>query len=136
VDVGAFVDRVNPTEQEIRRWAYTTAFEPMQDWQLIIGGSEHAQTLIDLVSDPDCPSRRYLLGALYILVGDAVRSGYLTTPREELDRLLAIAAARPDPWLSTWVSRSSRLVASPREFDYADWCDGGLAATPVPPLDR
>jgi len=125
------VDGVNPTDEEIRRWAYSGALEPMQDWDLIIGFAWHAETLIDLVGDSGCPSRRYLLGALALLVGDAVRTGYHTTSREELQRLLAIADSREDQWLSAWAARSRRLMESPSAFDYAAWCGGGLALTPV-----
>jgi hypothetical protein len=133
VDMAAdqFENEVNPSGEEIRRWAYSDAVEPMQDWQLIIGQSEHAETLIDLVSDPACPAREYLLSALYLLVGDSVRTDYHTTSRDELDRLLAAADSIGDRWLSTWVSRSRRLMEMPSGFVYAAWCGGGLASTPV-----
>ncbi|MHC9296585.1 hypothetical protein ACRCUN_29325 [Mycobacterium sp. LTG2003] len=31
-DEPSFVDVVNPTQEQIRAWAYNGAFEPMQDW--------------------------------------------------------------------------------------------------------
>lgn len=66
------VDEVNPTRDEIRAWAYSGAVEPMEDSDVIIADLENLDLLLDLVSDPACLSRRYLLGTLYCLVGKPI----------------------------------------------------------------
>jgi hypothetical protein len=58
-----FEDDVNPTDDEIRRWAYSGALEPMQDFDIIIADPEHLPTLINLVSDMGCHRHEYLLGS-------------------------------------------------------------------------
>jgi hypothetical protein len=72
---GMFEDAWNPTPQEIRSWAHTTAYAPEQDWELAV--SDYPALLVELVDDPTAEpyARLFLLRALYILVGDVVRTG-------------------------------------------------------------
>ncbi len=126
-----FADAGNPTPDEIRKWAGCNDLEPMEDWDLVLATPEHAGVLIDLVADEACPSRRYLLGALYVLIGDAVRSAHRSVPAADLERLLAKARASGNSWLVVWADRSEHLMANPDEFEYAAWCAGGLAKRPM-----
>ena len=50
-----FEDEVHPTDDEIRRWAYSDAPEPMEDFEIIVADPEHLPILMALVADPSCP---------------------------------------------------------------------------------
>lgn len=126
-----FGDPAHPTTEEIRAWAKCNDPEPMEDWDLVLADLRHADALVALVADERCPSRRYLLTALYALVGNAVRDGFATTPRAELEALLTSARATGNAWLAAWADRSAQLIAEPAAFDYALWCAGGLAKRPM-----
>lgn len=126
-----FADAANPSPEEIRAWAACNDPEPMEDWDLVLADLRYAAVLVDLVADERCPSRRYLLTALYALVGNAVRDGFATAPRPGLEALLATAGQTGNAWLQAWADRSAQLIANPAEFDYALWCAGGLAKRPM-----
>jgi hypothetical protein len=128
----AFENRVNPTAAEIRRWAFSAeAMHPMQDWDLIVAHPDLATTLIALAADPDCPRRRFFLGCLYLIAGDAVRSHYLTLSVDGLRTLTDEADGHADPWLRSWAARTRALIEAPGTFDYDAWCCHGLAREPV-----
>lgn len=126
-----FADPADPTAAEIRAWAACNDLEPMEDWDLVLADLRHADLLVELVADEDCRSRRYLLTALYALVGTAVRDGFAAVPQPDLEAVLAKGRATGTAWLRTWADRSARLIANPTEFDYALWCAGGLAKRPM-----
>ncbi len=46
-----FVDVVNPTLVELRRWALAGIEEPMQDWDLIVSVHEPDLDLLDLIEE-------------------------------------------------------------------------------------
>jgi hypothetical protein len=119
------VDEVNPTQDEIRAWAHSGAVEPMQDWDIVIAEPENLELLLDLVGDQACPSRRYLLGSLYCLIGHSDRAD---------PRLLsaAIAAeASSDAWVAAWGRRVHQVLANPSTFNRDDWCGWqGLRVSP------
>ncbi|MFV8170899.1 hypothetical protein [Mycolicibacterium peregrinum] len=105
-DEPRFIDVVNPTPEEIRAWAYGGAFEPMQDWDLVIAGIDNVELLLELIGDRECPARDYLLDSLYCLFGHSD----LADPR--LLRAAEEARAASDPWVATWgrrVCQSSRI---------------------------
>jgi hypothetical protein len=126
-----FADAANPSPEEIRAWAGCSDPEPMEDWDLVLGQMRHADLLVELVTDESCPSRRYVLGALYVLVGEAVRSKFQKVSPIELEQVLAKARASGNAWAECWADRSAHLIANPAEFDYAAWCAGGLAKRPM-----
>ena len=126
-----FADAANPTAEEIRAWAGCNDPEPMEDWDLVLARLKYADVLVELVANEDCPSRRYLLGALYALVGEAVRSQFQGVSEPELKQVLAKARATGNAWAASWAARSAQLMANPEEFDYAAWCAGGLAKRPM-----
>ena len=126
-----FSDPADPTTGEIRAWARCNDLEPMEDWDLVLADLRYADVLVELVADEGCPSRRYLLTALYALVGTAVRDGFSTVPRADVEAVLAKARAAGNTWLQAWADRSAQLIANPAEFDYALWCAGGLAKRPM-----
>jgi hypothetical protein len=124
-------DPWNPTEAEVRDWAYQPdAMEPEQDWHLVLPGTGFEELYLGLVADPACPTRGYFLEVLYLLVGDAVRTGYGVHREERVEVLLERGLASGDPDLALWAERSRELKAHPEAFSYDAWCRGGLARTP------
>lgn len=124
-------DPWNPTEDEVRAWAYQPdAMCPEEDWELALPGSGFEELYLDLVADPACPNRGFFLEVLYLLVGDAVRTGYQAERRERVEELLERGLASGHPDLALWAERSRELMARPEIFDYDAWCGGGLARTP------
>ncbi len=115
-DEPSFGDVVNPTQEEIRAWAYSGAIEPMQDWDLIIADVDNLDLLLKLIGDQACPARRYLLDSLYCLFGHSDR----TDPR--LLRAAETARAASDTWIASWGRRVCQAAGHPSEFNRADWC--------------
>lgn len=126
-----FADPAAPTPEEIRAWAGCNDLEPMEDWDLVLADLTYADVLVELVATESCPSRRYLLGALYVLVGEAVRSDFSKVAKADLELVFAQAQATGNAWAKSWAARSAHLIANPGEFDYAAWCAGGLAKRPM-----
>jgi hypothetical protein len=122
--VDGFVDSVNPTISELRRWARSGALEPMQDWDLIVSDHEPGADIIDLIDEGW--QARYFLRCLYIRAGDLVR----THKAGELMPLIETARDHRHPSIQTWGRRAGALVMQPTTFDYMAWCGGGLASTP------
>ncbi len=111
-----FEDEVNPTPEELRRWAYSGVGEPMEDFDVIIGDLHMLPTLMELVADPACANRKTLLNGMYCLVGHEDRSD----PR--LAKAVEAAAASGDAWLRTWGERAEDVLQSPQDFRRDDWC--------------
>jgi hypothetical protein len=123
-------DPWNPTEAEVRAWAYQPHAMCEEDWHLALPGNGYDELYLDLVADHACPNRGFFLEVLYLLVGDAVRTGYRREGREHVEELLERALATGHPDLALWAERSRALMARPEMFDYDPWCGGGLARTP------
>jgi hypothetical protein len=121
-----FADDVNPTSDELQRWAYTDAPEPIEDFDIILAEPGMVTTLLTLVGDADCPKRRYLLGSLYCVVGHSdLRDARI---RDAVDR----AQSSVDPWLRTWAQRASSVVVEPLARIRDDWCGWqGLRTRPT-----
>ena len=121
-----FADEWNPTSEEIRAWAYSNALEPYEDFDILIAEPAHVATLICLASDPSCPSRSYILGSLYCLVGHSD----LGDPR--LSAAVDEALASADPMVKTWAKRSRRVIDEPGARTRNEWCGlDGLRTRPV-----
>jgi hypothetical protein len=122
------VDPWNPSPDEIRAWAYSPgAIEPCQDWDLALSWCQHEKALLETASDDSCPNRRYMLGVLYLIVGDAVRTGFRSRPRPIIEGLIARAREYGHPDVREWGRRSLELLATSTDFDYDLWCGGRLA---------
>jgi hypothetical protein len=120
-----FNDPVNPTQAEIKVWAYEKdALEPEQDFDLYITNSENSTLLLDLASDKNCPSKNYFLRCLYLFVGDYIRTKGKTTSLEEIESILNDGNNSSDSRIQDWVMRSRELLVHPESFNYNLWCDG------------
>ncbi|GHH62424.1 hypothetical protein GCM10017774_90140 [Lentzea cavernae] len=124
--VPTFEDEVNPTPDELRAWAYSDAPEPMQDWDTLIAEPGNLPLLLQLVADPTCPSRSYILASLYCFVGHYDRSA------PELRDAIALAEQTDVPWLTTWARRARQVIDHPESFNRSDWCGWpGYATRPA-----
>lgn len=122
-----FNDPWNPSSAEVRAWAYTPgAVEPCQDWDLALSWAGHEREYLELVADPACPNSEYFLRVLYLMVGDAVRSGFRTVSESVVRGFVELAADSRSQQLQLWRARALRLLKHPEEFEYEAWCGGGL----------
>jgi hypothetical protein len=124
-----FADPWNPSSTEVRAWAYTPGAEdPCQDWDLSLSWIGHEREYLEFAADPACPHADFFLRVLYLMVGDAVRTQFRAAS-EEATRGLIDLATKCESWrLRLWRERSLRLLKNPNEFEYDEWCGGGLAA--------
>ncbi len=124
-----FADPWNPSSAEIRQWAYThTAEEPCQDWDLALSWAAHERDYLEYAADPCCPNRSFFLHVIYLMVGDAVRSKYRTTPEAVVRGFIELTKDTKSKPLQRWRERSNHLLKHPSEFDYAAWCGGGYSS--------
>jgi hypothetical protein len=124
-------DPWNPSADDVRTWARSPdPVEPCEDWDLALSWARHDPAYLELAADDACHARRYLLRVLYLIVGDAVRTGYRTAGRGDIEALLARADAYAHPDIRLWQRRSRDLLAGRVAFDYESWCAGGLASRP------
>jgi hypothetical protein len=126
---GGRVDPLDPSFDELRAWAASGELAPMQDWDLMISDESNGEDLQRLVEER--LQGRFFLGCLYILAGDAVRTGFRNTDENRLGQLIDRAHRSSDPWLVKWAERTQELIAHPEKFDYSAWCGGALASDPI-----
>jgi hypothetical protein len=127
----AMPDPWKPTPDEIREWAYKRdAVEPCQDWDLALAWTRHEQALFECTADDHCPNRRFILGVLYLVVGNAVRSGFRTVARPIIEGFIARGDEFAHSDIRLWQQRSKELLQHPEMFDYQYWCAGGFAQVP------
>ncbi len=120
----------NVTIAELQEWAAdANASWPSQDWDLAVARDELASEVLRLAASPECPHGAFFLEVLYLLVGDAVYREWQDHDKAVLTALLSEGSRVPDPSIRLWVRRSQRLLEHPDLFDYAAWCQGGLART-------
>lgn len=122
-----FLDEINPTPDELRRWAYTPeAMCPNEDWNLCVTEFENAPQFLEFVSDQACPNRIFFLSCLYLLTGNTVRTPTGRKGIPQLEAIMAMVGPGSPADLRRWVERSRHLLAHPETFDYDLWCNGDL----------
>jgi len=118
----------DPSADDIRAWADTVdAEDPCQDWDLALLWSGHEKALLECASDDACPNRIRMLGILYLVVGDAVRSNFGSRARAVVDGFIKRGDDYSHPSIKLWQRRSRALLRDPSSFEYDGWCTGGLA---------
>ena len=123
-----FTDPDDPVAAELRAWAYTPDAEPpSQDFDLMLANTGRDALFVEFAGDGACPTREWFLSVLYLMVGDAVRTGFATLSEPGVRTLLARADDVDSVRLRRWREQSVRLMGDPGSFDYEDWCAGGLA---------
>jgi hypothetical protein len=125
--VTAFVDPVNPTPEEICRWALSADLEPMQDWDLIIADEANGDVLIDLVEQGMRAAT--FLRSLNVLSSGAVRTAFHSCTRQSLQRLVERASGGEHAWDRTWGRRTEALMLTPRHSITAHGATAGWQPT-------
>src|SRR5687767_6942080 len=109
---------LNPTAEELEAWAYDDSSLAPTDFDLFLGHDLHLHDLVlKLAADARCKPRRLFLSTLYVISGDAVRTGYRHVKQKHLARLVEQAEHLGEQLTSTWASRTRRLQEHPEEFD-------------------
>lgn len=123
-----FTDPLDPTDAQLRAWAYAPDAEALcQDFDLMLANTGRDALFVEFAADGACPTREWCLSVLYLMVGDAVRTGLATLSESGVRTLLARADGIDSVPLRRWQERSLRLMRDPASFDYDDWCAGALA---------
>ncbi|WP_427108551.1 hypothetical protein [Lysinibacillus xylanilyticus] len=110
-----FKDPWNPTQEEIKKWAYSDEMEPEQDWELAIYKIENIPMICTFVEDEQCERTSYFLNTLYVFTGDMVRVG---REIQKLSQLLdTIENTTKSKELKLWIERSQFLIEYPEYYD-------------------
>jgi hypothetical protein len=112
-----FEDWVNPTAVELRAWAYANAYQPEQDFEMMLGGPEVLPVVVECAEDPGCPTREFMLVSLYCTVGHL--------HRDDRQRVRAVALGScesDDPAVRTWGRRAVAVIDAPESMDRSQWC--------------
>ncbi|MDB5295286.1 MAG: hypothetical protein JWO31_1269 [Phycisphaerales bacterium] len=118
----------NPSPDEIRQWAYADGVvEPCQDGDLALSWSGHERALLECASDERCPNRSYFVGVLYLIIGDAVRTGFSSKPRPVVEGFVSRGDEYGHADIRRWQQRSRSLLRCPSKFEYEQWCSGVLS---------
>jgi hypothetical protein len=131
--MSTFRDISNPTDEEIRSWAYSSGgdypAEMTQDWDLIVAEYHRVALIAELANDPGCESRAFFLSCLYLLSGQCVRySDRIDHPNiQRIKDLIDSQRGAFGRSLAEWADRSLRLFEHPETFDYNHWCWHGFA---------
>ncbi len=117
----------NPTREDIREWAYTEgALYPIPAWDLILTWTREFDLYVELAADDECPNWDFFLGVLYQIVGEAVRTGYRTESKAQIEEFLDMTKPFPKYRFHLLRERAAKLMANPDTFDFSDWCTGQL----------
>lgn len=126
-----FVDCFNPTEDELKVWAYEEGAcypdDCEQDWDLCISDIQSLDLFIELANDVDCPQRKFFLSCLYIIVGDLYRADQGKRKLGPIIQLIEVLQVDLNNDLLQWKKRSLTLLNYKMKFKYSLWCDGGFA---------
>lgn len=116
---------MEPTADEMRRWADSGSLWPEQDWDLCIWSDDALlDTFVELAADDRTPKNEFFLSLLYGRVGDAVRSG--TVSKRTVDLIEELGDSDHQP-LRRFAQRAKTLLARPELFDYDGWRRAGLS---------
>jgi len=125
-----FERSLDPTPDEIRRWASSDCLVPDPDWDLCIWSDDaFLPTFVQLATDRRIRHPDFFLRLLYGRVGDAVRSGQVSSRTTEL---ITELVGSQHQQLRRFAQRAASLVARPELFEYDDWCMGVLSRDPNP----
>lgn len=116
-----FKDAWNPTQREIKRWAYRNRSIPVQDWALAVALFENIPMICTFVDDKQCKHTSFFLSALYVFTGDEIRRGD-SERIEKLSQLLkTIEGTTKSKKLKLWIERSQHIIEHPEQYDYKYW---------------
>ncbi len=113
-----FFDYVNPTHGELKLWMEDSeSFEPMQDWDLIVGGADRLLSLVRLASN-DGPQRKYIVHYLHVSTANAFNDD-----RDKISEGLELVPGNTFSDLLEWRERTKFLLENPTSFRENEWFD-------------
>jgi len=114
------------TPAMIKKWAYQQPKRPpllqLEELDTIVN---HADLVLSLVSDSNCPQREYILNCLYLLVGNGV-SRHEEADIRKIHILLDKVTNAHGTVVLNWASRARMILRDLRKYDYVEWCKGGF----------
>jgi len=122
-------DVFNPTNQEIREWAYSNGSYPEEDWDIVVfhDVTDDGLTalILDIATDKNCPKQKTFVHFLDIITGAVVRyaaeKGYNEEELKKLNTLIADAEKKSSPLVIDWANRTKQIIQFPERFRYKDW---------------
>lgn len=116
-----FENAWNPTQEEIKKWAYLNKPAPRQDWELAVAIFENIPMICKFVDDARCKKTSFFLSALYVFTGDIIRSGD-SEKFEKLSQLIkTIEETAKSKKLKLWIERSQHIIKHPEQCTYKYW---------------
>ena len=116
-----FKDVWNPTQKEIKKWAYSDEIIDVQDWELAVAEFENIPMVCALVDDERCKQTSFFLSVLYVFTGDIIYVG----DSEEIEKLSQLLKKIEDTAksekLKLWIKRSQDIINHPEQHDYKYW---------------
>jgi hypothetical protein len=114
------------THTVIKKWAYQQPKQQplpqLEDLETIV---EHADLLLALVSDSECPQQEYILNCFYLLVGNGV-SRHENDDIQQIQILLDKVTSEHSIIVINWATRVRMILRDLRKYDYVEWCKGGF----------
>ena len=116
-----FKDVWNPTQKEIKKWAYSDEIIDVQDWELAVAEFENIPMICALVDDERCKQTSFFLSALYVFTGDIIRSAD-SEIFEKLSQLLKqVKGTAKSEKLKLWIKRSQDIINHPEQHSNKYW---------------
>lgn len=120
-----FINGLDPTEEELRKWAYDSqAHAPVQDWELVLSwgmSRERFQQVIQFAADPNCPQAAFFLDVLFQWVSVIAKSQDYEIVRTHYDTWLQDVRGIRDKRVKEWRHKAGLLFQGQRQFDYDAW---------------
>ena len=111
-----FADYANPTHKELELWmADPEAFEPMQDWDLVVGNESRLLSLVRLASN-DGPQRDHIINYLHVATAVAFSSN-----RNRIIEGIKLVPEDTFPDLLMWREKATALLDNPVSFREKEW---------------
>lgn len=111
----------NPTQEEIKIWAYSDGLAPEQDWELAVNSFENIPMICRFIDDEKCKHIPFFLSCLYVFTGDIVRSVEADVIKELITLLDQAGTSAKSDELKNWIDRSKHLIQHPEDYDYNHW---------------
>lgn len=125
-----FADVVNPTAAELRAWAYSDTYAPMEDFGILLDRTEVLPVVIECAADPFCPVQSFMLLSLYCTVGHLQAED-----RSRVRAAAAHACDSRDPAVRTWAARAVDVIDDRQKMNRSEWC-GSPSLAETSPVDR
>jgi len=116
------------SDSELRNWAYNPdQFLGLeQDFDLLVGTLSRSDIILECASDEQCPKQLFFLNCAYLAVGSEVVESSTEESVREVLSFVRRAEKTGNLRLLEFVWRARDLIENPENFDYDQWCRGGI----------